>query len=100
MTTNDILNRLNAGENLDDIAAELSKMLTDAKNQYNTQKYYEDDAADLADHINSFCDTHYPKLADLGIELTATDIKELFTMINESIDYCKELFPDLFSKNK
>lgn len=99
MTTKDILTRLHNGETIDDIAKELSKILQDASDAYEqeAQKKNKDaDAADLADHINTFIYAYYPEHDSLGT-LTGEDVISLIDTAVAALDVFSNL-PDYFGK--
>ena len=105
MLTNDIYSRLLAGESSDDIAAEMTKALNDARNRIEEEekarkeaelkaaqekeanKAKMDDAADIVTDVLTFCATYYPSFGlTLDDNVTDEEIRALASMIVMLLD--------------
>ena len=78
-----IISQLNKGVSLDSIAAELTKMLNDAKREYNEKTIKLEDANLVASDMNAFIQSYYPNLLNEDEAITGQNIIELFDSIVE-----------------
>lgn len=78
-----IISQLNNGVSLDSIAAELTKMLNDAKREYHEKNIKLRDANLVANDMNSFIQSYYPDLLNDDEAITGENIIELFDSIVE-----------------
>ena len=94
MTKSEIIARLQNGETMDDIAAEISTMMTEAEDEYAAiQKAEEEaktaaadkelDAADIGFALATFLDKWYPEADTKGFPLTG---KEIINWIDSTLD--------------
>jgi hypothetical protein len=94
MTKAEIIARLQNGETMDDIAAEISTMMTEAEDEYAAiQKAEEEaksaaadkafDAANIGVAISNFLDKWYPEADTRGFPLTG---KEIIDWIDSTLD--------------
>lgn len=78
-----IISQLNKGVSLDSIATELTKMLNDAKREYNEKTIKLEDANLVASDMNAFIQSYYPDLLNEDEAITGENIIELFDSIIE-----------------
>lgn len=78
-----IISQLNNGVSLDSIAAELTKMLNEAKREYHEKNIKLRDANLVANDMNSFIQSYYPDLLNEDEAITGENIIELFDSIVE-----------------
>ena len=78
-----IISQLNNGISLDSIAAELTKMLNEAKREYHEKNIKLRDANLVASDMNSFIQSYYPDLLNEDEAITGENIIELFDSIVE-----------------
>ena len=94
MTKSEIIARLQNGETMDDIAAEISAMMTEAEDEYATiQKAEEEaktaaadkalEAADIGFAISNFLDKWYP---EADVEGFPTSGEEIINWIDSTLD--------------
>ena len=95
---NEIVSRLNQGESLENIAAELTATLNEAKKTYDAEKEASARAIEarrvqkreeleyIVRDVLAWLKEHYPELcAEVSAELTERDKDELFTVIVDAI---------------
>ena len=78
-----IISQLNNGVSLDSIAAELTKMLNEAKSEYQEKNIKLTGANMIASDMNKFIQRYYPDLLNTDEVITGENIIELFDSIVE-----------------
>ena len=93
---NEIVSRMNKGESLDNIAAELTAALNEAKIAYEAEQAMKEqakakaamnsDMEEILDLIITFLNTYYPDLVKAATaDLSMDDKAELYTVVRDAI---------------
>lgn len=93
--SNDILARLQNGEDARAIADEMAAALNDAVHTHEnqcTEEELHDCLVDAADALTEYVNAKYPELADIGVEeITADDLANFFETIAPMIPMLKQM---------
>lgn len=103
MTKNDIIARLQKGEDIDAIAAEFTNLLNDAQREYAAKYKKKTAAEELAVAFNIFLESYYPNLTK-NAPVTSDELIELFDALSELVgtlgDLTSVFKPKTKSKSK
>lgn len=90
VTKNDIISRLQKGEDIDAIAAEFTNLLNDASREYAAKYKKQAAAEELAVAFNDFLASYYPNLTK-DAPVTPDELIELFDALSELVDTLGDL---------
>ena len=90
VTKNDIISRLQKGEDIDAIAAEFTNLLNDASKEYTAKHKKKAAAEELAVAFNTFLESYYPSLTK-NAPITPDELIELFDALSELVETLGDL---------
>lgn len=99
MTKNDIISRLQKGEDIDAIAAEFTNLLNDAQREYAAKYKKKAAAEELAVAFNAFLESYYPSLTK-NAPITPDELIELFDALSELAETLGDLTSVFKSETK